>query len=944
MKKILFSLTSLLICIPIYSNMLVWDGMSSDKSWYNGDLSEFHITNAAQLKGFADLVNVNKITFEGKTIVLDNNIDLNGKLWTPIGNGYNTGQIVFKGVFKGEGHSISNVVLNSATNPYGIAAVSDYYCIGFFGVVKEGKLSSLKIEGEVTIENGYGCQNAGGLVGYAYNTSIERIISHFNLYVKQENGYGLLLGGVAGDATTSSFLGVSSSGEVKYYNNARMRKYFGGISGKANSIEECSSDFQILLPASGAENCYIGGLAGYAGTVTDAFFSGSVNVYDYWNQKNVFVGGIVGQSGTSISNVISAPSSFSVQTQTPNLYQGLIAPSMTSSSVINAWFLNGVTSTPGSTGTSITESELKSGNAINGFSEEKWCFKEGEYPSLKILSASEEGVEDDVIDEYGRISGVYYELDPNTQTAKVIYGNIKYTGDVVIKDSIINGGKTYLVTSIGQWAFGKCSDLTSITIPNTIEKIGITAFMDCTSLNTIVLPNTITEIGDQAFEGCTSLKTINLPDGLTSISKGLFFNCNSLESITIPKSVRSFTSTFPMDAEEFNPFEGCSALSSIVVEDGNLVYDSRNNCNAIIESASNKLLCGCKETIIPNSVVEIGVSAFAGCSSLIEITIPNSVKIIGMAAFAQCVGLSNVVIPNNVTEIMSSVFWGCTGLKSVIFPNNINYLAGAILTNCGNLTNVVLPTNIEEIGGSFFSNCTSLTSITIPSSVKTINNYAFNNCASLKTVYCNAEKVPTTTNVVFSETPIQSATLYVPASAIEQYQSATPWSNFGSILSIKKCAKPTISYTNGELLFECETEGVEFNYDIRDEDVKSGISNRIKLSATYQIVAFATKLDYLNSDATTATLCWIDVEPKTEGVTDGVANVRANAVLIQNNGGVLSIQGADENTPVNIYNISGQLVGSGMATIGTTDISTTLRSGDVGIVKIGEKAVKVRMQ
>ena len=387
MKKNMLFVMLLLLSFYVNGNAQssVWDGTSSDTGWYDGTKTEYHIATAAQLKGLADLVNNDNQTFEGKDVVLQNNIDLNGKIWTPIGNGYNSGNRVFKGHFKGENHTISNVVINSTTNPYGIAAVSDNYCLGFFGVVKEGGISQLKIEGELTVENGYGCQNAGGLVGYAYNSIIEKVIAKFNLFVKQENGYGLLLGGVAGDATTSSFVSVSSSGEVKYYNNARMRKFFGGISGKAKSLEECSSDFKVALPASGAENCYIGGLSGYAGSITNAIFKGSIDVYDYWNKQKVFVGGITGQSGGNINSVISAPSFFSVQTQMPNLYQGMIVPSTASSSVPTGIYLDGVTNNPGNFGSPITDSELRSSSYIGGFSTDIWVYNRGEYPALKSI-------------------------------------------------------------------------------------------------------------------------------------------------------------------------------------------------------------------------------------------------------------------------------------------------------------------------------------------------------------------------------------------------------------------------------------------------------------------------------------------------------------------------------------------------------------------------------
>lgn len=146
------------------------------------------------------------------------------------------------------------------------------------------------------------------------------------------------------------------------------------------------------------------------------------------------------------------------------------------------------------------------------------------------------------------------------------------------------------------------------------------------------------------------------------------------------------------------------------------------------------------------------------------------------------------------------------------------------------------------------------------------------------------------------------------------------------------------------MIFNSETDGASYQYTISDDDIKSGNSTEVQLVVTYRISVYATKAGYENSDVATATLCWIDVEPKTEGITNGVANVKARAVLIQSNGNMLTVSGADEGTTLNVYDIAGRLVGSAKASSEATNISTSLRCGDVGIVKIGNKAVKVLIQ
>lgn len=161
----------------------------------------------------------------------------------------------------------------------------------------------------------------------------------------------------------------------------------------------------------------------------------------------------------------------------------------------------------------------------------------------------------------------------------------------------------------------------------------------------------------------------------------------------------------------------------------------------------------------------------------------------------------------------------------------------------------------------------------------------------------------------------------------------------------EKCMKPLISYENGELRFTSETDGAEFVYSITDNDIRTATTDyAVSLGLTYNISVYATKSGYENSDIATATLCWIDTDPKTEGIENGVAQVRANAVLIQSHDGTLSIAGVVDGTDIAVYSTSGQMVGSAKAHDTTSTITTTLRSGNVAIIRIGEKSVKVIMQ
>ena len=234
------------------------------------------------------------------------------------------------------------------------------------------------------------------------------------------------------------------------------------------------------------------------------------------------------------------------------------------------------------------------------------------------------------------------------------------------------------VTSISNSAFSGCSHLTSVILPDGIETIGDYAFFSCKYLNSLTLPNSVTTIGDAAFYECTGMTSITLSNSMTSIGGAAFYNCTGLTSISIPNSVKTIGS----DHYGNGAFDGCTGLTSIVipssvisiksqgftrceklesivVEDGNMIYDSRNNCNAIVETSTNTIICGCKNTIIPNSVARIGSRAFLSCKGLTSITIPNSVKSIGIYAFRMCTGLTSITIPNSVTDIGSDAFSDC---------------------------------------------------------------------------------------------------------------------------------------------------------------------------------------------------------------------------------------------------------------------------------------------
>ena len=243
-------------------------------------------------------------------------------------------------------------------------------------------------------------------------------------------------------------------------------------------------------------------------------------------------------------------------------------------------------------------------------------------------------------------NGIYYNItDYETFAVEVTSGDNEYTGSVTIPEKFIYYGTTYRVTSIGKEAFANCDGLTSITIPNIVTSIMRNAFRGCSSLTSIIIPNSVTAIDQEAFS-----------------------NCSSLTNVTIPNSVTN---------DLYYIFTNCPALTSITVAPGNPVYDSRENCNAIIKTATNTLIAGCKNSVIPKSITSIGQQAFKGCSALTSVTIPNSVTSIGISAFEGCTSLTSITIPNSITKISMSAFRGCENLKTVINLSDLDIVAGS---------------------------------------------------------------------------------------------------------------------------------------------------------------------------------------------------------------------------------------------------------------------------
>ena len=391
-----------------------------------------------------------------------------------------------------------------------------------------------------------------------------------------------------------------------------------------------------------------------------------------------------------------------------------------------------------------------------------YCYIFSDCISLTAINVDENNTDCKSVD------GVLFSKDMKTLW---IYPAGKTNTSYTIPDS---------VTKIDRYAFSGCTSLKEVTIPDSVTVISDTAFRGCTSLTAInvyeynmdyisvdgvlfhlwkgqclaypagktntsyTIPDSVTwtddfdsftgsvtEISDYAFSGCTSLKEVTIPDGVTEIGDTAFEGCTSLKEITIPASVTEISN---------NAFDDCTSLTAINVDENNTKYKSvdgvlfNKDMTTLILYPNAKINAS---YAIPNSVTEIEVDAFSGCTSLTKVTVPDSVTVISDTAFQGCTSLKEITIPNSVTEISNYAFSGCTSLTKVTIPDSVTKIGYGAFSGCTSLKEVTIPNNVTIISSynreDAFENCTNLTKLTIYGYETSI--YAFRSCTSL-TIYC----------------------------------------------------------------------------------------------------------------------------------------------------------------------------------------------------------------
>ena len=370
------------------------------------------------------------------------------------------------------------------------------------------------------------------------------------------------------------------------------------------------------------------------------------------------------------------------------------------------------------------------------------------------------------------------------------------------------------LTSIENYAFSGCTNLTSIVIPNSVKSIGEEIVSGCTNLASLDIPNSVTTIGAYAFWH-SGLTELSIPNSVTSIGRFALAGCASLNSCTISNSVTSIPQSM---------FQGCSSLSTI---------------------------------IIPNSVTRIEEQAFKGCSTLSSITIGTAVtNINGYNTFDGCNSLSvnildltawfsisfetlasnplakahhlylngneitNLVIPNSVTNINDFAFVDCDGLMSVTIPNSVTSIGEGSFNSCSGLTSVSIPNSVTTIGNYAFSGCSYLTSVTLGNSITNIGEHSFDNCSRLTSLFVNIED-PLDVYLWLSQR--NKVTLYVPRGCKATYEGSTNWSDFKEIVEMAN----EISIGSAGMGTFCSTHPLDFS---GTDDIKAYIVSAFKPS------------------------------------------------------------------------------------------------------------------
>jgi hypothetical protein len=552
------------------------------------------------------------------------------------------------------------------------------------------------------------------------------------------------------------------------------------------------------------------------------------------------------------------------------------------------------------------------------------------------------------------------------------------------------------VTSIGVWAFQYCSGLTSVTISNNLTTIKESVFGDCTGLTSITIPNSVTSIERNAFGNCYRLTSVNIsdletwckisfgdynsnplsyahhlflngeeikdlviPNSVTSIGQYAFYACSGLTSVTIPNSAKTIGD---------GAFSNCSGLTSITIGNGIQIINTKAfaNCTELTDvyclaenvpqMMNNKQTC---TDAFEGSYIEYATLHVPAASvNAYKATAPWS-------NFKTIMGIEETTSENTINgheyvdlglpsgKCWATMNYGATSPEG--YGSYLEWSSNSIISsNWGSGWTTPSLQDIRELE----NNCTwtwgqknghsgytvkgkNGNSIFLPASGYMMMGQSSAGKVDQWVYYWTSTKSGEMASIILSTA---TDVWYGEMNTVYTKLPIRPITKESHSTVVQKCETPIISYNNGKLTFACSTEDATCQYSITDSDIKVGSGNEVLLSVTYNISVYATKAGYENSETATATLCWIDQQPATEGITDGIANVPAKALLIKNNGGQLTIEGAADGEAIDVYTINGVKKGSIVSQNGVASIDTNIQSGNVAIVKIKNKSVKVAIK
>ena len=583
------------------------------------------------------------------------------------------------------------------------------------------------------------------------------------------------------------------------------------------------------------------------------------------------------------------------------------------------------------------------------------------------------------------INGIYYDLLDDNMTAWVTSNPNNYSGNVVIPDTVIYKDVSYKVTSIRGDAFSGCNKLNSITIPKSIEEISMYAFYGCNNLNSVYIAN-IFDWCNISFGGIYSnplmytkhfyvngdeIKDLIIPEGVTSIGEMAFYGC-SINSVKIANSVKSI---------------GTSAFHSSTIKS----FKFGNGLTKIESYA----FCGCallSSVSIPDGVTFIGEYAFYDCSKMSSIYLPPSIQSIGYNVFYRCGSLSAVhisdlsswckiqfaheysnplsyahylylnhkeiedlEIPKDVTDIGPFAFYSCYSLKSLYIPDNVISIGDYTFYGCKGIPAIIIPDNVLTIGKSAYTKCIGLESVIIPGNLTTINDYTFSWCSALKTL-----SIPNSVtsinegafafyeglnNITFSDNLLEIKdyafrgcdlkTIILPSSLEHLYKYSFSWCNNLTDVTIGKsiknidtnafehCISIKNVYCLSEVVPSTSTEAF----------VDSHVGNAILH------VPESSINDYKATEPWSHFKNIVSLEK-----TDSYKCAKSQNVVINNIENLLIITGVPQGTMICVYDLLGKIIARAISVSDHTEILTTLRSGETGIVKYSDTSVKVLLK